>query len=190
MAEFRFYVAPDDRIQILHDILNDGSFSVTPNLNFPTSVPITYKLLTADLIEAVELNPRVYITGTFSSPLSLQRIDKGAYEGTFVVEDTRGGPSLSLTMPVGKIESEVRKIPPSSLFQPPQMWDEKHVRFVPAPDRLKQAYKTLKMIIGRRLCKLSQCPTCWLGNTAHNLYDMKRAAILVDGKWRTNIGSQ
>ncbi len=191
MAEFHFYGSYDDTLQILQALLRYDGIAFTPRLNYPGPIPPSFHDVTNELRDAIHINRGLILTGPFSeTPLVLQEITGGKYDGTFVLDTTRGGPFLELELPMcKKLDGVHWHLGPGSLFHPREFWDESGNNRIPLSGSSKAAYEFLvnaiKSVVRRK--KIGES-TRWIGPSAISLLDRAEALILVQGNWLSSNG--
>src|SRR5215469_14778406 len=103
MAEFDFYGSEEDAYRALGAILQRPGIRLTPSRNYTTTHPKAYAEIDESLRESLRINRQLYITGDFSAcPIRLSEVRAGKYAGTYVVDEYRGGPVMSVSLPMWK----------------------------------------------------------------------------------------
>lgn len=185
MAQFDFYGNDTDSLAALHALLDPGDVRVTPSLNYHTAHPRSYRGVENELLEALKINRRLFITGRFSKrPLHLEQVEGGDYSGTYVITEREGGPALSISLPMAKrLDGKICHLGPGDLFCHNVFWDDDGTEYK-APDDIKQAYvtlrKRLKSVVKRRHIGEDHV---WVGDGGLKLVEEGKALILINGNW-------
>jgi hypothetical protein len=190
MAEFNFYGSLKDSVWVLERLTQQGDLSLTPCLNFATRHPSSYHRLDQGLLKALNINRRLFITGPFSrAPLSLREVKGGEYSGTFSIDETRGGPALSITIPMcQQRDDKLWYLAPGDVFYPPEYWDDASNQPVIPTLAVKEAFSAIVGVIKSQFRRVKIHKSVWIGPEALCLLDESKALILIEGKWCSRQG--
>lgn len=190
MSEFYFYGTHNDSLSLIERMLQGRDFWITPSINHSSKTPATHRCLSDDLRSALAINPRVFICGNFTSaPLQFSEITTGKFAGTFVVNQTVGGPYIIFTAGMfKKMDSNLWHLGPGVLCLPnafgigPNGREGPNVLakqvFSELRDLIKCSYKKTKVGIH----------TVLVSEEALALLDSESAVILNDGLWLDRKG--
>jgi hypothetical protein len=190
MAEFHFYGSDCDNRRIIDSILDFGDIRLTPSLNYPTICPTAYSKVEDGLLEALTVNRRLYITGSFSrEPLRLQIVKGGKYDGTYVVEERLGGPAMSISLPMCKVLDNVMyHLGPGTLFCQNVFWSDDGGEHK-APTEVKAAYVALRDRIKSQLGRHQiGNENVYIGQDGFTLLQQGKAWVLSNGNWLDAFG--
>jgi hypothetical protein len=170
---------------------NEGIL-LTPELSYPTRKPPFLTKVNDELLEAIQVNPGLHLTGPFSqTPLFMDEITAGKYAGRFSVSEFRGGPFLNLAVPMcKKLDGTYWHLGRGNLKLPREFWDEFITRPFSPTSMSREAYsllvKRIKSVLHRR--KVGAF-TVWIGKSAFSLLQKGNAIILCRGDWLSVDGS-
>lgn len=182
MPDFIFYIDEIDRDIILKTLLDEADLRIIPNINHSTAFPESFKSVTPELIRCLELNPRCYISGSFSLlPPQTMKMEKGTYAGTYVVAQNKGGPLLILSLLTRPIESVCGRLAPSHLTYSKSTWNEQLTDLVPPSEALKAGFKQVRKILKNACVKLEGSNSVWIGRSAAKRFEVGNVPLLVDG---------
>ena len=182
MPDFTFYIDQTDRDSILNALLDGTGLSVIPNINHPTPFPETYGSLRPELIRCLDVNPRCYISGPFSTRnIQTVKMENGAYAGTYVVTENKGGPVLALSLVTQRIEDGCEQIAPSHLTYSARFWNEQLTTLVPPSEALKAAFKQVRGLLMSACGKLKKPSPVWIGRSATKRFETGDVSLLLNG---------
>ena len=190
MAEYHFYGAQEDTLRVLAKILEDGAYWLIPSTNYLEKKVKAHTAMSPDLLHALSINRRLYIGGFFSrQPVCFMKLDGGKCAGTYVVDQKRGGPLLSVSLPMcKKLDEKIWHLGPGDLFCPPYFWDDAaHKGIAPSPET-KKVYAHLKKLIKGTLRQATIGKPVWIGEAGLSLLEQRQALILMNGQWVTISG--
>jgi hypothetical protein len=182
MPDFTFYIDRTDRDYILNSLLDGTALGIIPNINYPTPFPETYRSLTPDLIRCLDVNPRCYISGAFSTRnIQTIKMENGAYAGTYVVTENKGGPVLALSLVTQRVKDDCEQIAPSHLTYSARFWDEQLMSLVPPSDALKAAFKQVRGLLMNACDKLKEPSPVWIGRSTRRRFASGDVCLLLNG---------
>jgi hypothetical protein len=184
MAQFDFYGSQEDWYPVLEALLERPDIRLTPGRNYTTMHPKAYSEIDDSLRENLREVRRFFITGDFSKhPLWLREYRRTDYAGVYSIDERRGGPALSLTLPMcNKLDERFLYLGPGDLFCHNIFWsDDDEYK---APPDVKAAYVELRKRVRSRLKKRQIADeTIWIGDGGIGLLDRGEALILRNGNW-------
>ena len=187
MPEFKFYLSPQEHDKVLRSIVNLGRLSFFGSRNYRSQIPQTLYTL-EEIYANYPPNRSFHIGGPFSAapPFTHRVGGDGPYADTYVIEEARGGPLLTFSMPPILERDGIILLSGGSLSHLDVYWDDNITRGYWPPQELKDWYKKIKAAIQQHLLRATVAGyTKWVGKEAWALYKQNKAAIQEIGKyWR------
>lgn len=181
MSDFTFYINEADRDSILQALLEETNLKITPNINHPTPFPESFRTLTPELVRCLEINPCCYISGPFSThAIQTVEMEKGAYAGSYVVAENKGGPLLKLSLVTQRIEGVCKYLAPSHLTHAAKFWNEESTQLISPSEELKASFKFVRDLLMRH-CKKTKTPSVCVGLSALRDFESGEMRLLVNG---------
>jgi len=191
MAEFSFYGSARDRLLVLESILRLRSHVLVSNTNHSTPIPRTFAKVDDELLQALSVNKCFHIIGPFSTePVKMREVKGGPRDGTFRVDELRGGPLLTLLLPTCKVENNVVRLDPGCLWRHRFYVEDRAGQPQPvAPtEDVKKGYAQIVAQLKPHLPKRKRWMGERIGNDGVEELEQGKAVILVNGKWYSRDG--
>jgi hypothetical protein len=189
MAEFRFHALTSDRRNLLEAVLAIPGTTVSPNMNYPTPTPLYFSSLDEKLINFMDTNPTLFITGSFSTyGLATTEVMGGEFRDTFVVEGRKGGPSLSLTLPRSQDAKGCTYVGQGALYIEREYCIDEETGWAVPNEDVKRAYSEMRRCLKKCLVNRKIGRSLWISPKAYSRVESGRGLVLGNGWWMDSKG--